>query len=402
MYLCIWVKLLVCIVLIKNMGEMFEIKSPVKKREVVAPELSERNKSVIEKKFFESEFNLSDAALCFRVFKIGNFNENSLEQFKNQVASIRKFNQTLRDRLGEKAPHSIIITNANLGEDGRRELDSSGLEILFTDPAKAKRRASLARHLIGEKSSAKGEFSYSDMLNEPIENKDFSKFFFVSSDLTNKPEELLQQILGMEIIKRAFEETHPEKLAIVGSAVEGVHVIEMVNKIIKGEEALNMENISQIFHNNALSQVGKDAKFSGIADNALAGKVEINEKLESIGGNEDFLYGLKEIIYHKRDCVLLIDPYIAGERKGEVKAVDSKYLRRAAVYKLYAERAIKQASKRDKIDLDNEILLSEEKMNEIISDAMDKHLFFSRINQEGLPEIILTSRQLSKGILAPI
>jgi len=384
------------------MEGMFEAQSFAKKAEVPTAESSERNKDAIEKKFFESGFDLADAALCFRVFKVGAFDEKSSDQFKKQVTSISNFNQLIQNRLGEKAPHSIIITNSDLEEDGKQDLNSSGLQILYTDPAKAKRRASLAKHLVGEKSVAEGKFSYSDMLNEPMKNEDLSKFFFVSSDLTNKPEELLQQVMGMEMIKEIFEVAHPEKLAIIGSAVEGIHVIELVNRIIKGEEDLNMENISQIFHNNALSQVGKDTKFSGIADNALAGKVEINGKLEPIGGNEDFLYGLKEILYHEKDCILLIDPYIAGERQGEVKAVDSKYLRRAAVYKLYAERAVRQAGKRDVIDLGDETELSEEKVNEIVSDAMDKHLFFSRINHEGVPEIVLTSRQRTKGVLAPI
>lgn len=356
----------------------------------------------MERKLLEVAPNLADASLCFRVFKIGTFDEKSLEQFKNQVTTIENFNQMVKDKLAKKAPQIIIITNSDLDETGKQELNSSKLKILYTEQSRAKRRAHLARHIVGEKSSAKGDFSYADMLNEPAKNEDSSDFIFASADLANKPKELLTQILGMKITKDFFEAIHPGKLAVVGSAVKGVHHMELINNIIQGNDDIKMENLSQVLHNNTLSLVGKDAKFSGITDNFLAGKIEINGKQEPIGGNEDFLYGLKKISYHDQDCILLIEPNISEERQGEIKGVDAKYLRRVAVYKLYAERAIRQAGKRGKIDLGDEKEVTEEQLNTTIEDLMDKHLFFARINNEGKPEIVLTNRQRSKRILPPI
>jgi hypothetical protein len=382
------------------MGKMFESQKPAEKEKAILKSPG-KNLSPMEQRLFEAEPNLADTSLCFRVFKIGAFDEKSLEQFKKQVATIENFNQNVNHRLAEKAPQITIITNSDLDEAGKQELNFSGLQILYADQSKAKRRSSLAQHIIGEKSSAKGDFSYADMLNEPAKKQAFSDFIFASSDLANKPEDLLIQILGMKITKDFFEAAHPGKLAIIGSAVKGVHHMELINKIIEGDDNVNLENLSQVLHNNTLSLVGKEAKFSGITDNFLAGKVEINGKQEPIGGNEDFLYGLKEILYHGKDCVLLIEPHISGERQGEVSGVDAKYLRRVAVYKLYAERSIRQAGKRKKIDLGYENGITEEKLNTTIEDLMDKHLFFARINDGGKPEIVLTNRQRTKRILSP-
>jgi len=349
----------------------------------------------------ESEPSLADSALCFRAFKIGSFDEKSTEIFKKQISMIEDFKHKIETQLSDKAPKTIVITNSDLEEAGRQEIRNSNLRVIFVDKAKAERRAKLATHLIGERSAAKGDFSYSDMLNAPSKEEDFSNSIFVSYDLVNKPEALIKQILGMKKIKDQFEKNNPKKLAIVGSAVEGVHVIELINKIIDGNEDINIENLSKIFHNNSLSLVDKKTKFSGIADNYLSGAVEVNEKQEPIGGNEDFLYGLKEILYHKKDCVLLINPHISGYRAGEMKGVESKYARRAAVYKLYARRALIQAGKRKVINLADESDLNDGKLNIIIRNMMDEHLFFASINSENKPEIILTSSQRSKKISAP-
>ena len=382
------------------MEKMFESRAPFQEESALKPPKDKRD--IIEQKLFENEPDLSNSALCFRVFKIGKFDEKSLEQFQKQVSSISNFDQLISNKLAEKAPQATIITNSDLEEVGKKELDFSGLNILYTEQSKAKRRSELGKKIVGDRSSAKGDFSYADMLNKPIKDADFSDFIFASSDLANKPKELLIQILAMKKTKDFFEASNPEKLAIIGSAVKGVHDIELINKIIKGEDDINIDNLSRVLHNNTLSLAGKNVKFSGITDNALAGKLEINGKQEPIGGNEDFLYGLNQMLYHDKDCILLIEPNIMDERRGEVMGVDAKYLRRVAVYKIYAERAIRQAGKRGKINLGNEDKLTEEKINTILDDLVDKHLFFARINTEGNPEIVLTKRQQEKGILSPI
>lgn len=382
------------------MENFLEYQKPFKKEPAL--ETPKPSDSAIEQKLFESEPDLADTSLCFRVFKIGKFDEKSLEQFKKQIAAIENFNQITSNRLAEKAPQTTIITNSDLEEAGKQELNISGLKILYAEQARAERRSELGKKIIGDKSSAKGDFSYADMLNEPAKRESSSDFIFASSDLANNPEKLILQILAMKKTKDSFEASCPEKLAIIGSAVKGVHHMELINKIIKGEDNVSMENLSKVLHNNTLSLADRNVKFSGIADNALAGKIEINGKQEPIGGNEDFLYGLKEMLYNDKYCVLVIEPNIADERQGEVMGVDAKYLRRVSVYKIYAERAIRQAGKRGKIDLGNENELTEEKINIIMEDLVDKHLFFARINNEGKPEIVLTKRQQEKRILPPI
>jgi hypothetical protein len=185
--------------------------------------------------------------------------------------------------------------------------------------------------------------------------------------------------------------------------VETVHNRILVQKVINGEEELNLNNLNMVFPNNVLSLVPSDTVFSGITDNALAGKVEVNEKLEAVGGNEDFLYGFEEMIYNKKDCVLLIEPFVAGERQGEIMGIESKYARRQIIYKLYAERTIRQAVKRGKIDLggETENELTTTQIENIIQNTVDEHLFFARINQNDQPEIILTRRQELKSISSP-
>ena len=161
--------------------------------------------------------------------------------------------------------------------------------------------------------------------------------------------------------------------------------------------------MSKVFPNNALSLVPANAKFSGITDNALAGEVEVGGQSVQIGGNEDFLYGLKQILFANKDCVLLIDPYVEGERKGEVKGVDSKYIRRQEVYRLYAQRLIGHASRLEQITAGispEEMTL--EQVKEKVKDVVDEHLFFARVDQNSQLEIVLTKRQKTKSITAPI
>ena len=366
-----------------------------------------------EKKSFESiitpesGINLSNSIIGFRIFKIGEFDQESLKQFKQQVESVKSFSQYLKNAI-EKPSQVAIITNSDLPEAGKQILAANHPDLMMvqTEQAKAQRRAKLGQKIIGEKSAAKGEFSYADMLNAfrgktvPTETE---VTIFASSDLAIKPEILFRQIIGMKILYDQWQKEKPNQIAIIGSLIEGVQDRVSIQKAIDGEEELDLENLNKIFPNNALSLVPSQADFSGITDNALAGKTEVGGKLEPIGGNEDFLYGLEEMIYDKKDCILLVEPFVAGERQGEVKGVESKYARRQAIYRLYAERIIKQAVKRKKIDsmgVANELTI--EQIEVIVENTIDEHLFFARIDQNNQPEILLTQRQKLKSISSPI
>jgi hypothetical protein len=104
---------------------MFKPELPTKEK--IALKSPESNESAMEQKLFEAEPDLSDTSLCFRVFNIGKFDEKSLEQFKERIATIENFNQIVNNRLVEKSPQTTIITNSDLDEAGRQELDFSGL-----------------------------------------------------------------------------------------------------------------------------------------------------------------------------------------------------------------------------------------------------------------------------------
>ena len=360
----------------------------------------------IKKEQIESRENidLSDSIVSFRIFKIGEFDQNSLEQFSRQVEAVRNFSRQLKNQLVDRAPQIAIITNSDLPETGQLKLADSDLIIVQAEKTKAQRRARLARQLVGEKSVAKGDFSPSDMLNALGQIKTAEKgiYVFASSDLANKPEVLFRQIVGMKILWDSWQKERPGQLAMIGSMIEGMHDPALVQKIINGEAKIKLDNLNKVFPNNALSLVPSEADFSGITDNALAGKIEISGKFEPIGGNEDFFYGFEEMLYAGKDCVLLIEPFVAGERKGEVRSVETKYVRRQAIYRLYAQRTIEQAIKRGKITLKGNPKELPEVLETIIEEILDKHLFFARIDQNGQSEIILTQRQKSKNINSPI
>jgi len=354
----------------------------------------------------ERAVNLSKSIIGIRVFKVGEFDQKSLEQFKRQVESVKSFSQYLKKAI-EKPPQVAIITNSDLPEIGKQILaaNCSDIMIVPTEPAKVKRRAKLARVIIGEKSAAKGKFGYADMLNTLLEKTtpETEGIIFASSDLTIKQESLSRQIIGMKILYDQWQKERPNQIAIIGSLIEAVHDRVFIEKLVDGEEELKLGNLHKIFPNNALSLVPREARFSGITDDALAGRIEAGGQLEPIGGEEDFLYGLRKMIYDKKDCVLLIEPFVPGKREYEVKGVESKYIRRPLVYDLYARRVINQAFKRGKIDsrgVTNE--LTRGQVETIVKEIIDKHLFFARIDQNNRPEIILTQRQKSKLIKPPI
>jgi len=354
----------------------------------------------------EGEVDLSHSVIGIRVFKIGAFDEKSLEQFNRQVEMIQKLTDGFKKESKEKSPQVVIITNSDLPEDGKQILDNSGLTVVQADQKRAERRSELAKTLVGEKSVAKGDFSYADMLNslQSEETEATAKeHIFMSADFANKPEFVSRQLIGMKTLYDRWQEKKPEKLALVGSLLVGVHDPHLIQETTDGTTDIHLGNLHRIFPNNAFSFVPPHNRFSGITDNALAGN-EINGKLELIGGNEDFLYGFESMLYDNKDCILLTDPFVvAGEREGEVKGVASKYERRQKIYTLYARRTIEQAIKRGKLpNEEGSETLSDEQIETIVDDTIDKHLFFASVDENGKTAILLTQRQKRKSISSPL
>ncbi len=356
----------------------------------------------------DKETDLSNSVVGIRVFKVGDFDDASLEVFRHQVDTVKNFVEKLA-KFTDKPPRLRLITNSDLKEEGANMLDASGLEIIQTDVEKTQRRAHLGKVLVGSKSKSKGEFSYVDMLNAldenvPASEAETASAIFASYDLAQRPEVLFRQMAGMEILYKRWQKEKPGNLAIAGSLLAGVHDTVLAREVADGKANITFENLSRLFPNNALSLVPPHTRFSGIADNALSGEIAVEgaeSKKESIGGNEDFMYAFKEMLHFDRDAVLLVDPYIASEREGEVKGIESKYERRKKIQHLYAQRIIDKLKRtpwpeeRAKSDLNRPI-------EEIVEGALDQHLFFARIDERGEPEILLTKRQKEQKIKAPI
>ncbi len=351
--------------------------------------------------------DLSQSAVGIRVFKIGQFDQESEEIFRRQVETVKDLDEYLKGQLGELSPKLVVITNSDLEEYGQNILSESGLKVVRADQEKAKRRADHGQGMIKEaESRAKGDFSYADMLNSIIDDgelkQEVANYIFTSADLGNKLSELLRQLSGMRIVYDKWQEKKPNKLAMVGSLVADVHDVGLIDRVIEGTEDLSLENLNGVFPNNTCSIVSPDARFSGLTDNGLAGSIEINGKFVPMGGNEDFDYGFDQMFRNGRDCVLLIDPYLPGEREGEVKGVEEKKARRQVIYWLYAKRQVKRAFRSKSFTIGDEFQPESTRIETIVQDVIDAHLFFARLNADGQPEVVLTQRQKAKSISSPI
>ncbi len=247
----------------------------------------------------EHQLVLSDSIIGIRLFKLGPFTDESLGQFRKQVETIKSFDRYLKDSFKAKSPRLVIITNSDIDDKGSKVLEDSGVAIVQADKSRAERRAKLGKRLIGEKSLSRGDFSYADMLNSLNKNLGINEgedYLFISSDLTSRPEALASQIAVMKTVYDRFQVVRPDMLAIVGSMVSGTHDPALIEKLVNGTAEIDLENLNRVFPNNALSLVPSKANFSGISDNALAGEIQVDGQLQPIGGNEDFLYGLTEMI----------------------------------------------------------------------------------------------------------
>ena len=346
--------------------------------------------------------NLSAITVAFRAYKVGTFEPASLRAFQEQLISIKEFANLANSALGNGAPKIAVITNADLPAEGMMSLRNSKLDFVTVDPALAQRRSRLAARLL-KKGSAKG-LSNADMLNALGErNKKAgsvdSGYIFASSDLAAKPAHLLKQIIGMKAVWNFAEIQRHDQTTMVGSLIEGIHDLDLVRDSINGTTGLTLRNISRVFPNNALSLVGPNARFSGTTDNSLAGAINAGEDQYPIGGNEDFLYALLQMVYHNKTSVLLTDPYVPGERTGEVSSEVSKYKRRALMYNLYATRVITQAVQRKIPSFPGYGKpVTTEYLDVVFESLIDDYLFFAHLDSNGKAVIDLTARQKERRI----
>lgn len=346
---------------------------------------------------FESPV-LSSVTVGIRIFQIGE--PKNWETFQGQVDTVAALREEWKKSVGPNQPQVVIITNSDLELEGQHILEQSGLQFVIAQRAKAERRAKHGRQLVKkDKSEAKGDFSYADMLNALQVGQ--GERAFVSSDMVRDPKKLLETLKTLKRVYDKYMQMQPNRLAMIGALLGGVHDQNVIQAAIQGQTEIAMSNVHRVFPNNALSLLPPDAEFSGVADNKLAGTLIVEDKEVPVGGNEDFLYAFEAMVYEGRDAVLVVDFSETQERQGEVMGDQSKYVRRQAVYRAYAERAVRQAIKREKIEWDGQADPTEEDMERIVKDILDRHLFFALINDRNEPEIVLTARQKEKSIIAP-
>lgn len=336
---------------------------------------------------------LRQATIGIRIFKVGPTDEKSLRELENNARAAGNFAKSLGTTLGENAPKVVLITNGDIAQEGLEVLQKAELEIIPVDPALAQRRARLGKLLIGEESASSGSFSYTDMLNALSDKRSTvgEHYVFISADLARRPEELGKQLIAMERVRVAFETASPGTICMIGSMAGGIHDPETITRIVEGTEEITLANASLVFPNNALSMVEGGTHFSGIADNSLTGKVEVDGKQVAVGGNEDFEFAFREMVYKGRVSVLVVHPSITRLAGEEWKGVAEKYIRRQTIYNLYAERILGQAKARG--------VISE---GVTFEDIIDRHLFFAQLNDDGEPEIVLTARQTNRGVASPL
>lgn len=364
--------------------------------------MNERGGKGFEKEnSLEGHPDFSTSVVGIRVFKVGEFDDSSRGVFQHQVDTVSQFAATL-SKLTPTPPHVSVISNEDLAEDGKAVLKQSGLDVVWVSPATTKRRARLGATLLGEQSASQGAFSYVDMLNSVQNDVEGSRTIFTSYDVTARPEVLYRQMVGMQTVYDAWDKKKPGGLAIVGSMMGGVHDFSIPKGAIDGTTGISIENVSRAFPNNALSMVSRSTHFSGIADNALAGQVEINGKLEPVGGNEDFEHAFEAMLYRGKDAVLLIDPCIENEREGEVKGIEAKYERRKTIYQFYANRIIDHLRRVPWPEDRKKPEMEGVSNYDIANTALTEHLYFARIDEDGKPIILLTRAQKEKGMQAPI
>jgi len=358
--------------------------------------------------------DMSHTTLYLRVFHVGVLTDDIFRRFEGNVLVAKSFQQQLQQRFGdEQSPQLKIVCNSDLEPAGRALLEKIGIEVVYTESKDAKRRSHLARLLLAEnkKSSSKGQFSYADMLNSAAEDAQSSDTYplFVSTDLARRFEQLIPQLEAMQAVVSAQWQRmetgngqtigQAAEVSMVGSLVEGVHDPQLVEAVLSGSEGITLQNLPKLFPNNALAVVDSGLRFSGITDNALAGKARVEESNVEVelGGNEDFLTAFEQMARAGKVCMLVIKPSMAGERQAEVSSNNDKYLRREVTYRQWALRTAKNSQVLRELMSRMQGETKDERLAAAVEELVDAHLFFVQV-VDGNLEVVLTQRQREKGI----
>lgn len=328
-----------------------------------------------------------------RIFNVGLWSEKADSNMRSALSRV----VAMAEETMNKGIELVIISNDDIAPEGRDLLKQTGVKVLYSPSQKVKRRAALARALVKGAAPA-GTFSYADMLETLTKNEEATPLVgFMSSDLVT-PE-------GFKNMKAAvwvYEKFGGLNCYIVGPAVQGVHDINAVEQVIKGEVIIDLSVLWRMFPNNALSMVGKGAKFSGIMDNGNAGKIILpNGKETAIGGNEEFVEFLRRSItaWNPRKssqppyAILVVEPNMVRKREAEWPAHEEKYSRRSEIYAMATRRYLHLAWRRqtgvfaEGGDLHglryHEIFDEAGKPHpQIVHELMSRRLFFCKSNRQ--------------------
>lgn len=313
----------------------------------------------------------------FRKVKNGALSQEDVQGLEGKARDIQKF----ADTLNSPSPIAdfTIATTTDLPQEGINALSSTGLKVLVATDT-----------FSSDLSNANFLNSYLESTGQSIKNCVIAS----PSIVGNKEEEASTQVKAMVKIFEFWEKQRPGKIAMIGSAIEGEHNPELIEKFIEGSDNIGLNNMSVATPNNSLNLLRPELRFSKTSDNGVLGKIWFGTESARVGGNEDFFLGFTEMI-KGNDVVLLIDPIISGERKDKVDLGEKKYLRRQSVFEIFATEIIIEAMDRGIIPFTDMSDLTRELIGRIVEDTLDKHLFFAKIDQNSQPEIVLTRRQRS-------
>lgn len=192
-------------------------------------------------------------------------------------------------------------------------------------------------------SQTTGNQSPADMCNQIIKycaDKKLAYFAVVSSDLSG---------FIPQVMPKVFDRLRANpNLTTVGVAIEGVHNLELLEKVkLKGREEITTENYATVFHNNAFSvqrarvdEVPFDQRiFPRESDQFRLGTVKIEGKDVPVGGNEEIALVLKLLAQGTQVNVeLLAGKYtLVRDTEAEISSIAEKVKRRAQVAKVYQD-----------------------------------------------------------------
>lgn len=332
----------------------------------------------------------NDVCVVTRVFRKteeGKLSEKDLSGLTGKVADLQNLQGIL-----ENFREPIIVSTSDLPETGRKKLEVPGHRVVYANTTAA-------------------DPSNSSLLNTAIESAepDIGRFLIVSLSLAHdekdaeekKSELAARQIKALGSLFDHWKEKPERKLAMTGSLILGEQNLDLIEEAINpsGKRDISLDNLGVAFPNFSLAMIRRGIRISEDTDNGMLGRVWIKsgekEETARVGGNEDFYEGFR-LMLEGEDVVLLIDPYMPGERHDKVIVEDTKYRRRMDVYKIYATELIMGAVRRGKISGLEPKDLSLDYIEKIVEETIDKHLFYARIYEDGSPEVLLTRRQLLK------